>query len=406
MKMHQPIIRFPNYEGSWEYSKLSERMTIFRGASPRPKGDPRYYGGSVPRLMIKDVTRDGKFAFPCIDFLTEEGARKSRPLKKGSLVLSCSGTRVAIPGILGIDACIHDGWISFKEYKEVEVSFLYNQFEILHEKLQGSATKGGVFNNLTTDIMRSIKVGFPSVAEQQEISSFISIVDKKIGLLKQKHEQLMLYKKGIMQQLFSQKLRFKDDDGQDFPGWEVTKFKQHFERVTQKNKINNLNVLTISGQRGLINQQKYFNKSVSAQNVTGYYLMNKGEFAYNKSYSKGYPMGAIKRLNNYDQGVVSTLYICFKSKNGDDRFWEQYFEAGLLNREIQKIAQEGARNHGLLNVSVKEFFDDMKMHSPSEDEQTKIADFLESIDQKINLAQQQIEQAQAYKQGLLQQMFV
>lgn len=242
--------------------------------------------------------------------------------------------------------------------------------------------------------------------ETEKIAEFLSSIDKKISLLKQKHEQLVEYKKGIMQQLFSQQLRFKDDNGQDFPDWKISKFKQHFERVTQKNKFNNLNVLTISGQRGLINQQKYFNKSVSAQDVTGYYLMNKGEFAYNKSYSKGYPMGAIKRLNNYEQGVVSTLYICFKSKNGDDRFWEQYFEAGLLNREIQKIAQEGARNHGLLNVSVKEFFDDMNMHSPSEDEQAKIADFLESVDKKINLAQQQIEQTQTYKQGLLQQMFV
>jgi len=265
---------------------------------------------------------------------------------------------------------------------------------------------GTTVSRINIEDIKKIPVRLPDLHIQKSLASGCTSINKRISLLKQKHEQLVLYKKGIMQQLFSQQLRFKDDDGQDFPGWVMTKFKQHFERVTQKNIINNLNVLTISGKRGLINQQKYFNKSVSAQDVTGYYLINKGEFAYNKSYSKGYPMGAIKRLNNYDQGVVSTLYICFKSKNGDERFWEQYFEVGLLNREIQKIAQEGARNHGLLNVSVKEFFDDMKMHSPCNAEQTKIADFLEVIDQKINLAQQQIEQTQAYKQGLLQQMFV
>jgi type I restriction enzyme S subunit len=292
---------------------------------------------------------------------------------------------------------------------EVTTEYLHRFFLTKRGKhLLGLASPGGAGRNKTLGQkeFEKLKLKLPTTVEQNEVTKFLSAVDKKISLLKQKHEQLVDCKKGIVQQLFSQQLRFKYDDGQDFPNWEYTKFKQHFERVVRKNKSNNLNVLTISGKRGLINQQKYFNKSVSAKDVTGYYQMNKGEFAYNKSYSKGYPMGAIKRLNNYEQGVVSTLYICFKSMNGDDRFWEQYFEAGLLNREIYKIAQEGARNHGLLNVSVKEFFDDIKMYSPCCDEQTKIADFLGAVDKKINLAQQQIEQTQAYKQGLLQQMFV
>ena len=209
-----------------------------------------------------------------------------------------------------------------------------------------------------------------------------------------------------MQQLFSQQIRFKNDNGKDFPDWQEKRFKDFFERVIRKNKENNLNVLTISAQRGLINQEKYFNKSVSAQDVTGYYLLEKGNFAYNKSYSKGYPMGAIKRLNNYDKGVVSTLYICFKSTSGDNRFWEQYFEAGLLNRKIHKIAQEGARNHGLLNVSVVEFFRDIEVTAPEVNEQIKIADFLSVLDKKIELASKKIQLTQTFKKGLLQQMFI
>jgi type I restriction enzyme S subunit len=117
-------------------------------------------------------------------------------------------------------------------------------------------------------------------------------------------------------------------------------------------------------------------------------------------------MGAIKRLNNYDKGVVSTLYICFKTHGAQhDKLWEQYFEAGLLNREISKIAQEGARNHGLLNVSVTEFFRDITVHAPSEKEQIRIADFLGALDKKLELVSQQIEQTQTFKKGLLQQMF-
>jgi type I restriction enzyme S subunit len=105
--------------------------------------------------------------------------------------------------------------------------------------------------------------------------------------------------------------------------------------------------------------------------------------------------------------VVSTLYICFRPKNNHcEFFFEQFFDGGLLNSEIAKIAQEGARNHGLLNVSVKEFFDDIKMYLPCLKEQQKIAQFLQSIDKKIASVALQIEQNKQFKKGLLQQMFV
>lgn len=124
----------------------------------------------------------------------------------------------------------------------------------------------------------------------------------------------------------------------------------------QKNKENNNTILTISGRDGLVDQMTYFNKQIASKNVTGYYLIKKGEFAYNKSYSQGYPMGAIKMLSNYEKGVVSTLYICFKLNDEQScDFYQHYFESGLQNRFIEKVAQEGARNHGLLNIGVNDF---------------------------------------------------
>jgi type I restriction enzyme S subunit len=284
--------------------------------------------------------------------------------------------------------------------------FKYYSIKKNEPKLKSLAS-GTSTKTITKDDVRSFKLHTPTLPEQKKIAVFISTIDKRINQLKEKKALLDLYKKGVIQKLLSQEIRFKDENGNDFPCWENNKFEKVFERVAQKNKEDNQNVLTISAQRGLINQQKYFNKSVSAKDVTGYYLLKNGDFAYNKSYSKGYPMGAIKRLNNYDKGVVSTLYICFKS-HGDqhDKFWEQYFEAGLLNREIGKIAQEGARNHGLLNVSVTEFFRDITVHAPSEKEQIRIAEFLCTLDKKLELVSQQIKQTQAFKKGLLQQMFV
>lgn len=188
--------------------------------------------------------------------------------------------------------------------------------------------------------------------------------------------------------------------------WEEIAFGKAFVRLTEKNKENNQNVLTISAQLGLVSQLEYFNKKVSAKDVSGYYLLHKGDFAYNKSYSKGYPMGAIKPLKEYNKGVVSTLYIGFRTKEGyQSSFFEQYFDSGIINSEIEKIAQEGGRAHGLLNVSVKEFFTDIKIYTPQAHEQKKIADCLSSIDDLITAQNQKIDALKAQRKGLMQHLF-
>lgn len=197
------------------------------------------------------------------------------------------------------------------------------------------------------------------------------------------------------------KLRFPEFDGE----WVEKKLGEVAERVTRKNRDNNLNVLTISAQLGLISQLEFFNKSVSAKDLSGYYLLHKNDFAYNKSYSNGYPMGAIKRLNRYEKGVVSTLYICFKiNENFDDTFAEQYFETGKQNPEIEKVAQEGARNHGLLNIGVNDFFN-IEIKIPALPEQTKISNFLSAVDDKITHLKKKKELLEQYKKGVMQKIF-
>jgi type I restriction enzyme S subunit len=130
----------------WKKVTIGEIGHVLRGASPRPKGDPRYYGGSVPRLMVADVTRDGRYVTPRIDFLTEEGATLSRPMPKGTLTIVCSGD-VGTPSFLAIDACIHDGFLAVTNLSQrCKPEYLYEAFLSLKSQLERSATHGGGFH--------------------------------------------------------------------------------------------------------------------------------------------------------------------------------------------------------------------------------------------------------------------
>lgn len=178
------------------------------------------------------------------------------------------------------------------------------------------------------------------------------------------------------------------------------------ERVTRKNKeLKSTLPLTISAQEGLIDQNVFFNKSVASRDVSGYYLIYNGEFAYNKSYSNGYPWGAIKRLNRYDMGVLSTLYIIFKPKNIDSNFLEKYYDTSCWYHEVSKHAAEGARNHGLLNIAASDFLRTELTVPKSVEEQRKIGNFLKQLDDTITLHQRKLEQLKELKKAYLQVMF-
>ena len=147
-----------------------------------------------------------------------------------------------------------------------------------------------------------------------------------------------------------------------FPGftepWQAERLREFATRVTRKNENNETDLpLTISSKDGLVDQVSYFNKTVASKDMSGYYLIHNGEYAYNKSYSVGYDFGSIKRLDYYPMGALSTLYICFALKKHDSDFIKAYFDSLKWYREIYMISAEGARNHGLLNVPTDEFFD-------------------------------------------------
>lgn len=255
---------------------------------------------------------------------------------------------------------------------------------------------------LSVEKLVRYKLTVPTLNEQIGIATILQLWDTAIEKQSELIEKLKLRKRALMQQLLTGKKRLPGFCGE----WKRIKLGDIAERITRKNEEDNKNVVTISAQRGFVVQTDFFNKSVASEVLDNYFLVYKDEFCYNKSYSNGYPMGAIKRLKSFDKAVVTTLYICFKLKNMASvniDFFEQYCESGIFNKELIKVANEGGRAHGLLNVTPADFFN-MHMRIPNIDEQNAIAILLVNANKEIELANEKLASLQSQKRGLMQQL--
>lgn len=199
------------------------------------------------------------------------------------------------------------------------------------------------------------------------------------------------------------KLRFPEFSGE----WEEKKLSDFMTRLTRKNSNNESSrALTISSVDGLIDQGEFFKKQIASKDTSGYYLLKKGDFAYNKSYSVGYDYGSIKRLDRYEDGVVSTLYICMTlTSDTNSDYLTHYFDSMKWNKSVSEISAEGARNHGLLNIPTEAFFQTKHFLAPSSAEQRKIADFLSNVDSIITAETKILKTLQKKKKALMQKLF-
>ena len=247
--------------------------------------------------------------------------------------------------------------------------------------------------------------------EQTKIAEYFTQFDNLITLHQRKYDKLLSIKKSMLEKMFPR-------DGSKFPEirfsgftdpWEQRKLSSIVERVTRKNTdLQSTLPLTISAQYGLVDQVTYFNNRVASQNICSYYLVKKGEFAYNKSSSDGYPFGAVKRLDLYEMGVLSTLYIIFalKDMSVDTDFLATYYDTDNWHKQVSERAAEGARNHGLLNISAEDFLDtDLKIPSDVREQQL-VGAYLKKFDNLITLHQRKLEKLKNIKKSMLEKMFV
>lgn len=406
-----PIIRFQGFNGEWEKKKIGDIAIVLQGYGFPEKYQGQKYG-DLPFCKVGDISSAvdrGEMVINKADNFVDYSllpVLHAQPIPVGSTIFAKIGEAIRSNKRIrtGVPCLIDNNAAAVKSKGEISDTFLF----YLMSKVNLADYSGGIVPSVNKSTIEAIDVLVPSSRdEQQRIAEFLEAEDRLISAQEQKVESLKAHKKGLMQQLFPQsgettpRLRFPGFTGK----WQEKKLNKVFSRVTRKNAENNQNVLTISAQYGLISQLEFFKKSVASSDVTGYYLLHRGEFAYNKSSSQGRPVGAIKPLRLYDKGVVSTLYICFKCNNPEEiDFWEQYFDAGILDSEILSIAQEGARNHGLLNISTGDFFG-LNVILPTPPEMKKIAECLFSFDDVITAAENELDSLKAHKKGLMQQLF-
>ena len=250
----------------------------------------------------------------------------------------------------------------------------------------------GAKNDMKVSAENALKgaVIFPEIEEQEVIASYFSQLDHLITLHQRKYDKLAQLKKSMLDKMFPK-------PGERFPEirfagftdpWEQRKLGEVAHRVIRKNEGNQSDLpLTISAQHGLVDQRDYFNNQVASRDMSGYYLLENGEFAYNKSTSSDSPWGAIKRLTKYEKGCLSTLYICFGLDRGDPDFLVTYYETNRWHGAVQMIAAEGARNHGLLNIAPDDFLETALTLPCSTEEQKQIGCFFTQLNSLITLHQ-------------------
>ena len=403
--MNIPTLRFTEFEGEWELKKLGDVAIINRGKSKhRPRDAAFLYGGKYPFIQTGDIKNASLYLTEFTQTYSEDGLKQSKLWDENTLCITIAAN-IAETAILKIKACFPDSIIGLIPYEDkttpLFVKYQFDKFKIQIQLL----SQGVAQDNLNQEKLSNIEFSFPTLVEQKKIAGFLSAVDEKLQQLKQKKTLLEQYKKGVMQQIFNQEIRFKDDDGNEYPDWEEKSLGDICEIArsggtptsTKKEYYNgDIPFLSISD---MTTQGKYLN--FTSNHISKFGLENSSSWIvpansiiYSMYASVGFvainkiPMATSQAvLNLILKDYVSTEFI--------------YYTLVDFQKKLAKFITTGTQ--GNLNAqTVKDF----ELTLPSISEQTKIANFLSAIDENINNINHQLTLTEQWKKGLLQKMFV
>lgn len=358
--------------------------------------------GDYMYITSKNV-KNGFIDLSNVQYISKENhlnIYKRCDIKKGDVILTKDGTigQVCV-NELENQFSILSSVAFIRPNKKFSNYFIYQVLvSPLGQKEIESQIAGQALKRITLTKINNFEYYFPLLREQRKIASFLSAVDEKLQSLKKKKELLEQYKKGVMQKLFSQELRFKEDDGNNFPEWEVKNGNEIFDSISNKNHKSDLPILAITQEHGAIPRNLIdYSISVTDKSIESYKVVQEGDYIISlRSFQGGI------EYSNYE-GICSPAYIILRPNVPiDNFFYKSYFKTRKYIKELQKNL-EGIRDGKM--VSYK-YFSDIKLPYPCIKEQTKITNFLSALDDKINTVQIQIKKTETWKKGLLQKMFV
>ncbi len=417
--MAVPKLRFKEFEGDWSTNKIEEISIVTSGGTPS-RNVSDYWNGDIPWVTTSLV--DFNVINEAEEFITQVGLDNSsaKLFPKDTILMAMYGqgiTRGKV-AILGIDATTNQACAAIKLKNGFETKFIFQNLMNRYEEIRDLSNEGGQ-KNLSAGIIKEILISFPEKEEQTKIASFLSAVDEKINQLTQKHELLSQYKQGMMQKLFSQQIRFKADDGSEFGEWEEVKFSDIFNfhqtnsysraLLAEHGEIMNIHYGDIHTKFSMLfdvtkEPVPFLNDEVDTSKITNEQFLKVGDLVIADASEDYKDIGkAIEVISLNNQKVVAGLhtYIARPVKPFALGFCGYMMKTFPVREQIKKLAT----GISVLGIS-KTNLGKLELKVPFLEEQTKIANFLSAIDQKIEVVAQQIEQAKQWKKGLLQQMFV
>ena len=414
--MGKPKIRFKGFTEEWEQRKLGDYSELItKGTTPSSFCED----GDVTFVKI-EALREKRVVKELCSAISEEIHKRELArsiLKEDDIVFAIAGATVGKCAVITgniLPANTNQALAIIRLKTNINRDFVYFSLTSKQMEIYINQSKSiGAQPNLSLAQMNAFEFLCPcQKEEQQKIGDYFSALDHLITLHQRKCDETKKLKKYMLQKMFPQngmkvpEIRFEGFTGD----WEQRKLGEIVERITRKNQdlVSTL-PLTISAQYGLIDQNEFFDKRVASKDVSGYYLVKKGEFAYNKSTSSDAPWGAVKRLDRYENGVLSTLYIVFAINENaeiDSDYLVTYYDTDLWHRGIREIASEGARNHGLLNIAPADFFETSLSVPQDIEEQKAIGKYFTELNALITLHQRKRDELVKIKKYMLQNMFV
>ena len=418
--LNVPKLRFKGYNEEWKKIKLGEHLNICRGASPRPiEKYITMQSNGINWIKIGDISPKENVIKTTKEKITEEGAKHSRYVRKGDLILSNSMS-FGRPYILEIDGCIHDGWLLIQDLEKLfdkkYLCYLLDSDTVKHQYRKYAA--GGVVINLNSELVRSVSVFIPKVQEQEKIAAFLTLIDKKIEKQKELVELLKKYKRGLLSQVFSQKLRFKDNNGNDYPSWEECRFDEIFQilrnNTLSREYLNYTNVGVKNIHYGdilvkyhtcindEIDQIPNINSDINLDKIADDNYLKAGDVIFADT-AEDYTVGKTCEIVSCKTKILSGLHtIPCRPK--------QYFAKGYLGYYLNSAEYHDKLIPLITGIKVsaisKKEIKKTIIKYPVYNEQKKIANLLLLIENKLNLNIKKLELFETYKKGLLQQLFI